>query len=67
MSRMKTFFVSVPIFASTGVTVQAKNKEEAIEKAMDEIHPSLCWQCSQKLSTDGDGDWDNAEADEVEE
>ena len=46
---MQKYIVSIPIYASCIVKVEAKSKEEAIEKAEQEFYPSLCHQCSHDI------------------
>lgn len=64
---MRTYGVIVPWFASVYVEVQAKNKKEAMEKALKDAHASLCHQCSGDINMDGGPDEKNLDEDCVDE
>jgi hypothetical protein len=44
--------VIIPWHATVFVEVDAENKKEAEEKALDEAYPSLCHQCSNEIQID---------------
>lgn len=43
---MSKFTVSITVYASFIVKVEAKSEKDAIQKAYDSFSPSLCHQCS---------------------
>ena len=45
------YLVSVPVFASVNVEVEASSKEEAIEKAAEQAH--VCHQCARDVELGG--------------
>lgn len=61
---MAKFFVSVPVWASAGMEVEADTAEEAIAKVEEELYPSLCHHCSREIEL-SDPDWDSATAEEL--
>lgn len=61
------YSVCVPWFASVLVMVEAKDKKEAMEKAMMEAYPGLCYQCSGDINMDGGPDDGNFNEECVEE
>ena len=61
---MAKFYVSVPVWASAGMEVEADNAEEAISKAEEELYPCLCHQCSHEIEL-SDMDWEKASAEEL--
>lgn len=62
---MPKYYVSVPVFASAGTAVEATNEEEAIDKAISKLYPSLCHQCAGEVEL-GDLDYENASAEEIQ-
>lgn len=51
----KKWFVSIPVYASANVYVNADTKEDAIKKAYEEMSTSLCHQCTNDFEI-GDAD-----------
>ena len=50
MGEMKKYVVTVIIDASVGVEVEALNKEDAYQKAIEQIDtPSLCHHCASEI------------------
>lgn len=45
----KKYRVCFPWYCTVSVDVEAETKEEAKEKAIKEVHPHLCWQCSDNI------------------
>ena len=46
---MPRYNVTIPLYASVVYEVEAKNKKEAIERALDEGCPTLCHQCAHEV------------------
>jgi cytochrome c5 len=63
--KIKKYMVSVPIAASVGIEVQATSKEQAIEKALNEIYVKVCYACSREIQI-GDPIEEEAEAWEID-
>jgi len=53
---MPKYSVLFAIHASTSVVVEADSESEARDKAVDEVGPCLCWQCSKQISVDEVGE-----------
>lgn len=55
---MKRYLIRFPWHATVLVEVEAKNRKEAMAKAVDEAHTnaSVCVHCSRHVEIDGDGD-----------
>jgi len=45
----KKYSVSIPWHCSVVVEVEAENAEEAAEKALNDVNPTLCHQCSDEV------------------
>lgn len=43
---MSKWYVSVPVYASATIEVEADTEEDAINKAQEEMPSSLCWSCA---------------------
>lgn len=50
------YHVIFEVYASTTVTVEADSEEQARELASQEVHVSLCHQCSHDLNVDDVGE-----------
>lgn len=46
---MKRFLVRIPWHAELLVEVSAKSEKDALSKALENAHTSLCWQCSSNV------------------
>lgn len=54
---MAKYSVSIQVYATMYMKVEADSEEEAREKAEKEAYePTLCWQCSDEVEIDGVGD-----------
>lgn len=62
----KKYGVTVPLFASYYVEVEAKSESDAIDKAYDLCPTSVCWQCSQELELNGVDEKADAQVEELE-
>jgi hypothetical protein len=59
---MPKYGVSIPIYASAYVEVEADSEEEAIEKAEESYHVSLCHQCAREVEI---GEFDDSASSEA--
>ncbi len=62
---MHKFYVSFPVFAHAGMTVEAETQDDAIKIAEDELYPSLCHQCAREIDL-GDLDYEHVTVDPIE-
>lgn len=53
---MRKYSVSIPYNCSVIVEVTAKNKQEAVRKAYDNVDDVLCCSCSEHMQIDGPAD-----------
>lgn len=56
MTKLKKFFVRIPWHATAIYEIEAKNKKDALQKAFDQGHPSVCCHCSKNLEIDEHND-----------
>jgi hypothetical protein len=64
---MKRYTVTIPVFCSIQIKVEARSKKHALSKALNEaLPPTICYQCSKYLEV-GEINVDGACLDGVEQ
>jgi len=64
---MKKWFVSIPVYASAFVRVEADTEEQAIEKALQLRSLCLCNQCSDRFEIGDEDQSADITAEEIDE